>query len=214
MRMIDADALIAQMEADAEHMDEPIAKMFTYAAINDVKHAPTIEERKTTIEFPHVFIAEGYDSIKTEDGETGFGVYDPENKQIFIAGAVPDEIFVKALLHELMHWVQDISGYAFNEDEANTFAENIYNTMESYIVARRWTPCSNRLPEDEDWYLVTVHPDYVYPNCRATDTLYWREGKWRYINDGLKPEVFPDPIIAWMNLPDAYEGYEEEEEEE
>lgn len=47
MRLIDADALIAQMEADAEQMEEPIAAMFTYAAINDVKHAPTIEpERK------------------------------------------------------------------------------------------------------------------------------------------------------------------------
>lgn len=76
-----------------------------------------------------------------------------------------------------------------------------------------WCPCSNELPGDEDWYLVTVHPDYVYSNSRATDTLYWREGKWWYINDGLKLEVFPDPIIAWMNLPDAYEGYEEEEEE-
>ena len=47
MRMIDADALIAQMEADAEQIDEPIAQMFVYAAINDIKHAPTIEERKT-----------------------------------------------------------------------------------------------------------------------------------------------------------------------
>ena len=46
-RLIDADELIAQMEADAEQMEEPIAKMFTYAAIRDVKHAPTIEERKT-----------------------------------------------------------------------------------------------------------------------------------------------------------------------
>ena len=43
MRLIDADALIAQMKADAEQMEDPIAKMFTYAAINDVKHAPTIE---------------------------------------------------------------------------------------------------------------------------------------------------------------------------
>ena len=43
MRLIDADALIAQMEADAEQMEEPIAAMFAYAAINDVKHAPTIE---------------------------------------------------------------------------------------------------------------------------------------------------------------------------
>ena len=47
-RLIDADALIAQMEADAEQMEEPIAKMFAYAAISDIKHAPTIEpERKT-----------------------------------------------------------------------------------------------------------------------------------------------------------------------
>lgn len=46
MKLIDADALIAQMEADAEHIEQPIAKMFVYAAINEVKHAPTIEERK------------------------------------------------------------------------------------------------------------------------------------------------------------------------
>ena len=44
MRLIDADALIAQMETDAEHMEEPIGKMFTYAAISDIKHAPTVVE--------------------------------------------------------------------------------------------------------------------------------------------------------------------------
>ena len=43
-RLIDKDALIAQMEADAEHIEEPIAAMFAYAAINDVKHAPTVIE--------------------------------------------------------------------------------------------------------------------------------------------------------------------------
>lgn len=46
MRAIDADALIAQMEADAEQMEEPIAKMFAYAAISDIKHAPTIEPQR------------------------------------------------------------------------------------------------------------------------------------------------------------------------
>lgn len=43
MRLIDADALVAQMEADAKQMDEMIAKMFTYAAINDVNRAPTVD---------------------------------------------------------------------------------------------------------------------------------------------------------------------------
>ena len=42
MRLIDADALIAQMKADTEQMKDPIAQMFAYGAINDVKRAPTI----------------------------------------------------------------------------------------------------------------------------------------------------------------------------
>ena len=41
-RLIDADALIAQMTSDAEQMEEPLAKMFTYAAINDVKHSESV----------------------------------------------------------------------------------------------------------------------------------------------------------------------------
>ena len=43
MRLIDADALIEQWEADAEQMDKPLAKMFANAAINDVNRARTIE---------------------------------------------------------------------------------------------------------------------------------------------------------------------------
>ena len=43
MRTIDADALVAQWEADAEQVEDVIAKMFIYGAIHDVKHAPTIE---------------------------------------------------------------------------------------------------------------------------------------------------------------------------
>lgn len=46
MRLIDADALLEQMEADAEHIDDPICKMLAYAAVSDVKHAPTIEPQR------------------------------------------------------------------------------------------------------------------------------------------------------------------------
>lgn len=41
-RLMDADKLIEQMKADAEHMDEPYARMMYSAAISDVRHAPTI----------------------------------------------------------------------------------------------------------------------------------------------------------------------------
>lgn len=43
MRTIDADALVAQWEVEAEQAEDVIAKMFIYVAIHDVKHAPTIE---------------------------------------------------------------------------------------------------------------------------------------------------------------------------
>lgn len=43
MRLIDADDLIPQMESDASEIEDPIASMFAYAAINDIKHAPTVE---------------------------------------------------------------------------------------------------------------------------------------------------------------------------
>lgn len=47
MRPIDADALIENWQEDAEHMETEIFKLATYAAINDVQHAPTVEpERK------------------------------------------------------------------------------------------------------------------------------------------------------------------------
>ena len=44
MRPIDADALIDQMESDAESMEMLSFKFATYAAINDIKHAPTISQ--------------------------------------------------------------------------------------------------------------------------------------------------------------------------
>lgn len=43
MRLINADALILQMESDANQMEDPIAIMFTYAAINDIKQALTVD---------------------------------------------------------------------------------------------------------------------------------------------------------------------------
>lgn len=46
MRLIDADALIKQMEADATQIEDPIARMYVNAAINDIKRAPTVNPMK------------------------------------------------------------------------------------------------------------------------------------------------------------------------
>lgn len=46
MRLIDADELIEQLEADAEHIDDAICKLMHYALIRDIKHQPTVDPVK------------------------------------------------------------------------------------------------------------------------------------------------------------------------
>ena len=83
-----------------------------------------------------------------------------------------------------------------------------------------WIPCSDRLPEEEGDYLVTVDPDYVPQGYRSTDVITWHNGKWimadYFVLDGenrKKPEYkvidFAMPIIAWMPLPEPFKGVTE-----
>lgn len=73
----------------------------------------------------------------------------------------------------------------------------------------QWIPCSERLPETEDVYLVT-HPDYVPQGCKQVDRMYYFEGEWRWLNGKVEWEKWPDPIIAWMPLPEPYKVKTEE----
>ena len=74
----------------------------------------------------------------------------------------------------------------------------------------QWIPCSERLPETEDVYLVTVHPDYVPQGCKQVDLMYYFEGEWQFFNEKAEWEKWPDPIIAWMPLPEPYKVKTEE----
>lgn len=59
----------------------------------------------------------------------------------------------------------------------------------------RWTPCSEKLPEDSGRYLVTFERD----GKRAVDwDIYYSSG-WLW-----------EPVIAWMQFPEPYEGEVEE----
>lgn len=80
---------------------------------------------------PEIYIADGYDTIEGEDGNVGFGVYVPDENQIYVAGDVEGEIRARALLHEICHWVQAMCGRPFDEDEANEFSDIIYDALPS-----------------------------------------------------------------------------------
>ena len=96
---------------------------------------------------PRIYIAEGYDTVEDGNGNRGFGVYVPSEKQIYVAGNVPEEVLLKALFHEIAHWAQDISGRGFNEDEAERFSNSVYNAL-SFTLLDTFGIYMNP-PEDE-----------------------------------------------------------------
>ena len=92
----------------------------------------------------------------------------------------------------------DIVIHCESQEEQNQAMKRLENIP-------RWIPCSEGLPGVNGSYLVTVHPNYIVPGCIHVDMLSWFNGKWWFDLDGQDAE-FPDPIIAWMPLPDPYGG--------
>lgn len=81
----------------------------------------------------------------------------------------------------------------------------------------RWIPCSERLPEmheevdytgryeESDFVLICdaseLHPQMHVGRCvKAEDRTWWRTREWRV----------PSKVTAWMPLPEAYSGSEQE----
>lgn len=67
-----------------------------------------------------------------------------------------------------------------------------------------WIPCSERLPEENGQYLITVKykPEADYENIYA-EHGEWTDGRWDMFCFGHCGEV--EDIIAWMPLPEPYE---------
>ena len=95
----------------------------------DIERLPPAQGKPFNL--PEIYIADGYDTIEGEDGNVGFGVYVPDENQIYVAGDVEGEIRARALLHEICHWVQAMCGRSFDEDEANEFSDIVYDALPS-----------------------------------------------------------------------------------
>ena len=103
-----------------------------------------------------------------------------------------------AVLKEIGRWI----GY-LDED----MIERIEIGIKKLPEAQQWIPCSEKLPEEDGQYLITVkyvHVDgYVDIYAEHGD---WADGKWDMFCFGHCGEV--ESILAWMPLPDPWEGEE------
>lgn len=82
-----------------------------------------------------VVILPGYPAVEGGDGGYGFGVYDPKQKTMWIAGDpggedIPEnekeDVICETIAHEYIHHVQNVEGRSFDESEAEEQAEDIF----------------------------------------------------------------------------------------
>lgn len=69
-----------------------------------------------------------------------------------------------------------------------------------------WIPCSERLPEKSNWYLVTECIDETEDNTAisevCTEVFWTKDNKW----DCERDSYCECKVIAWQPLPEAYHG--------
>jgi hypothetical protein len=78
--------------------------------------------------------------------------------------------------------------------DAEEISRHVMNSIPSAENKGEWIPCSERLPEAGVSVIVTSKGGYVYTNNIA-------HGEWEYGGD----------VIAWMPLPPAWEGADNED---
>ena len=133
---------------------------------------------------PGIYIADGYDTIEGEDGNVGFGVYVPDENQIYVAGDAEGEIRARALLHEICHWVQAMCGRPFDEDEANEFSDIIYDALPS----AQPEPLSDAYTKAVWTWLLEYQIKAAELKDRYTpyEVLSWVANDWRKEHERLK----------------------------
>lgn len=89
-----------------------------------------LNDKHFTNEEVKLSILHNYDCVDSEYG-SGFAVYIPELKTIMLPTEIPDEVedftdfIIHNLAHEYKHFLQDVNGAEFDEDEADKFADEI-----------------------------------------------------------------------------------------
>lgn len=86
-----------------------------------------------------------------------------------------------------------------------TLVEWLVDKMQPIEPEEKWTPCSERSPEDDErvlattaWGDVTI-AERIYQFINDIDNICW------FIHDG-NTNATVDDAIAWMPLPERYSG--------
>lgn len=105
------------------------------------------------------------------------------------------------------------AGHLCNPNEPRWSDNDVVNFLKRRPSAQQWIPCSERLPEEEDIYLVTFDKSNLLDNEAQVSDAYWINNQWQYgvleSYEHRMPKLVVEPIeelkvIAWMPLPPSF----------
>ena len=79
--------------------------------------------------------------------------------------------------------------------------ETMKNAYEDALADAEWIPCSERLPSDDEYVIVSVLDDHGDTPWKYTTVAWLCNGTWIAYN-----EILFGDVIAWMPLPMPYKG--------
>lgn len=76
----------------------------------------------------YLHICEGCDSVQDPYTEKlAFGMFNRETNHCYVAGDLEEEQVLKTIAHEYKHYTQKCSSVEFDEDDAENFADYMYD---------------------------------------------------------------------------------------
>lgn len=76
----------------------------------------------------YLHICEGHDSIQDPYTENlAFGMFNRETNHCYVAGDLEEEQVLKTIAHEYKHFLQKCDGGSFDEEDAENFADLMYD---------------------------------------------------------------------------------------
>lgn len=96
----------------------------------------------------------------------------------------------------LREWINIIDNFDFAIDKVT----------KALLEQTRWIPCSERLPEERDWYLAVFREKDTGFQLIPRVADYRGENTWDIIDNNILVKEYRDILecVAWMPLPEPY----------
>ena len=88
--------------------------------------------------------------------------------------------------------------------------ENTIDKVPTIEPKQEWIPCSERLPEEEGDYLVTLENGVVKILGYSTTQRTTYPKGFYYIKNGFSWRQEQNPVVAWMPLPEPWKRVDDD----